>query len=350
MPHPPQTEIAIIGAGLCGLALARRMQAQGRAVTLFEARPRTGGRILSRQATNGHPYDLGPAWIWPHNTRMLALADALGIPLMPQHATGRLVFQDQTGHVRRDLDLAPMADALRLRGGLARLTGALTEALAPGTLHIGAAITGLTATDTAITLTTHAGQTHTARRVVLTLPPRLASTLAFTPPLPGPILTRLRQTPTWMAGQGKLVATFDTAFWRERGLSGDAISHTGPLMEIHDASADPAGRGAALFGFVGPRAARAPGTLKRDAIAQLVALFGPMAHPTHILVKDWSQDAATATPADQTGPDHHPTYGTIPAAWGGHLQFSGSETAPVQGGFLEGALEAAEITATILAG
>ncbi|MEM1154111.1 MAG: hypothetical protein AAGI44_08210 [Pseudomonadota bacterium] len=42
--------------------------------------------------------------------------------------------------------------------------------------------------------------------------------------------------PTWMAGQAKVVAVYESPFWRDSGFSGDAMSRKGPLIEIHDAS------------------------------------------------------------------------------------------------------------------
>jgi len=75
-------EVAIVGAGLSGLALAVALQAEGRRVAVLEARDRPGGRVLSEVG-----YDLGPAWIWPHNRRMLALIDDLGLRRFPQHSS-----------------------------------------------------------------------------------------------------------------------------------------------------------------------------------------------------------------------------------------------------------------------
>ncbi|MEP7297329.1 MAG: NAD(P)-binding protein [Burkholderiales bacterium] len=55
-------DVAIVGGGLCGVALAHSLQARHLAWTLFEARDRLGGRVLTRSATNGVPLDLGPTW------------------------------------------------------------------------------------------------------------------------------------------------------------------------------------------------------------------------------------------------------------------------------------------------
>jgi monoamine oxidase len=59
-----------------------------------------------------------------------------------------------------------------------------------------------------------------------------------------------------------------------------------------------------------------------------------------VLVKDWSTDPATATEADLIPPAGHPAYRPIgPTA---RLIFAGTEASPEEGGFLEGALAAAE--------
>lgn len=53
-------DVAIVGAGLCGLALARVLVAQGLAVQVIEARERLGGRVLTRQCeSTGQVLDLG---------------------------------------------------------------------------------------------------------------------------------------------------------------------------------------------------------------------------------------------------------------------------------------------------
>lgn len=55
-------KIAIVGAGMSGLAAAHKLAAAGRAVTVFEARDRIGGRIWTSD-TLAAPVDLGAAWI-----------------------------------------------------------------------------------------------------------------------------------------------------------------------------------------------------------------------------------------------------------------------------------------------
>ncbi|WP_369682739.1 flavin monoamine oxidase family protein [Roseovarius sp. M141] len=316
-----ETELCIIGAGLSGLALASAVRAQGREVTVLEARDRPGGRMLSQ---NG--YDLGPSWIWPHNHRMLALLSRLGIDSFPQYATGRLVFEDARGMIRRDLEFATMSGALRVAGGLTSVSDALAEEIGDS-LFLSRPVESVAEDATGVTVST-AGQTIRSARVVLALPPRLATRLGISVP----------EVPTWMAGQTKLVATYATPFWRDQGLNGDAISHCGPLAEIHDASPDGASVGA-LFGFAYPGAGRLP-EFRDAAVDQLVRLFGPRAAtPDEVIFKDWSMDLNTAVAADQTPSGGHHMYRAVPST--DRLIFAGTEAAPDNGGFLEGALAAA---------
>ena len=316
------TEICIIGAGLSGLALATALRANGRDVTVLEARDRPGGRVLSE---NSH--DLGPSWIWPHNRRMLALLDRLGLRSFPQYTTGRLVFEDAQGAIRRDLDFATMGGALRVSGGLARITDALAAGLSDN-LRLSHPVSHVAQDSTGVTVTAQ-DRTIRAAQLVLALPARLAAQIGATVP----------DVPTWMAGQAKLVATYPAPFWRAKGLNGDAISHRGPLAEIHDASPEDASTGA-LFGFADPGAARSDG-FRVDVLKQLERLFGPdAAVPTDLFFKDWSMDPATATPADQTPPAGHPSYRPIPQS--ARIVFAGTEAASQDGGFLEGALTAAD--------
>ena len=57
--------VAVIGAGIGGLATAVRAAAQGRQVTVYEAAPEIGGK-LRQLHLNGYRFDLGPSlFTWP---------------------------------------------------------------------------------------------------------------------------------------------------------------------------------------------------------------------------------------------------------------------------------------------
>ena len=55
--------VAVIGAGMAGLACARRLAGAGFATVVLEARDRIGGRIRTDRRWSDLPVDLGASWI-----------------------------------------------------------------------------------------------------------------------------------------------------------------------------------------------------------------------------------------------------------------------------------------------
>lgn len=349
-----QVETLIIGAGLAGLRLATRLQAAGRNFLLIEARDLPGGRIRSQAAAGGDPdkdrYDLGPAWFWPGQPLMAGLASELELRVFMQHAEGHLILQEANGQIQTH-DYAAMAGSLRIEGGMTALTDGLAARIPREALCLGHRLERLERSSAGLRarlLYREGALNVTAERVILALPPRLVAGLDLEPALSAAQRDALAAIPTWMAGHAKLVAVYDTPFWRADDLSGDGISRRGPLAEIHDASPS-SGRQGALFGFLGVPAAYRAGReqeMVQAAIAQLAMMFGPLAaHPISVLYQDWATDDLTATGDDRAGPAQHPAYGLPPTLgnlWGGALILASTEVAPANGGFLEGALEAAE--------
>ncbi|WP_299832211.1 FAD-dependent oxidoreductase [uncultured Roseobacter sp.] len=336
----------IIGGGISGLALAEALEVQNHDYLLIEARERFGGRIKTAFHDAGY-FDLGPAWFWPGQPRIAALIDRLGLQRFDQFADGVLTFEDERGQVERGRGFASMQGSWRLKGGLEALTQTLAARLPDNRKQLNAPVVTLAHSENGVTATLQNGEKLKARQVVLALPPRVAAQMTYAPALPATSMHAMQGIATWMAGQAKAVAIYDRPFWRDAGLSGDAMSRFGPMVEVHDAS--PANGGPyALFGFIGipPQHRTDAEALRRDVTAQLVRLFGKeAATPKALYIKDWAFDLFTATDADKAPLHAHPTYG-LPGAlrglWDGKLQFAGTEVAPQFGGYLEGALEAAE--------
>jgi monoamine oxidase len=339
-----QTQVAIIGGGLSGLALAKRLDHSGIDFQLFEGRSRFGGRIAALQTPTG-AVDLGPSWFWPGQPRMAALLTSLGLSDFAQYAKGDQCFEDETGKVHRGMGFASMDGSLRIAGGVIRLVDALVASLPADRLHCGARIETI---DQHSGIEPANGQTCAAQHVVLALPPRIAAGLTLSPALTPNQKRSLQAIPTWMAGHARFVAVYDTPFWRNTGLSGDATSRHGPLAEIHDASG-PNGTPAALFGFLGlPPAHRKDRAqeITTAALEQLARIFGAQAMaPTQVALQDWALEPETATQHDLVPPSLYPDYGlprVLSGLWGGRLHFASTETAPEMGGYMEGALAVAE--------
>jgi monoamine oxidase len=93
-----QADFAVVGAGLAGLRSAVDLAAAGASVTVFEARDRVGGRVLSAPRTGADPagaplvLDLGAQWVGPGQTEILRLVDELGLHLVPTAVPGRTIW------------------------------------------------------------------------------------------------------------------------------------------------------------------------------------------------------------------------------------------------------------------
>lgn len=344
-----ETDILIIGGGLSGLALADRLQAAAKDWQLLEAGAALGGRIRSPEIAGGR-FDLGPAWFWPGQPLMEALAARLSLPVFEQYSDGALAYQQRDGRVMVDRGYASMQGSLRIDGGMIGLINGLAAALPEERLHRNQKVTRLAWESEGGRILAETGTLSiSARQVVLALPPRVAAeTISFEPPLPAAAMDAARAIPTWMAGQAKILAVYDRPHWREAGFSGDAMSQKGPMVEIHDASVARGGP-YALFGFVGIQAdlrLKHQPEILALAREQLVSLYGPaMAEPLALEIMDWAGEPLISTARDRQAVLSHPSPG-LPAIltqiWNGRLRFGSTETAPGSPGYLEGALEAAK--------
>ena len=345
-------DVLIIGAGLSGLASAYQLRQLGVTAQVIEARSRVGGRTLSvRDEMNGTVADLGAAWIWPHQRRIGTLVETLGIDTIPQYESGSALFE-----TKADIDRfePPGAYAsLRFRHGAQHVCERLAEEL-PGQLRLGARATAVARAGDAITVTLDSGESLHTSHVVLALPPRvILNTIAFTPPLPDSLHRALQQTHTWMGNTAKAVVTFDRPFWRERGLSGFAVSHVGPLRELHDASPQDASRGVIMGFFAGVEHFDESPALRRErVVAQIQRVYDGATEPVRGYQDfAWWLDDLSAAPDDLTPLTEHPHYGGGELAkghWDDRLFFAAAETASEHGGYLDGAVEAAMRSATLI--
>lgn len=349
-------DTAIVGGGLCGLALANSLHGQGTSFALFEARNRLGGRILSVPCVaSGMALDLGPAWYWPElQPRIARLVDELGLASFPQHDPGSALRLTDPNKKPETLATESLyGGARRLDGGMAALVGSLSERLPADALHLEHELSAVLDRGDHVELHfRHGNETRRvqARRVALALPPRLLDQqVRFEPVLDAPLREAMRATPTWMAGQAKAIVAYPRPFWREAGQSGNAfVNHEQAVLgEIFDAC-DGSGEKAALGGFFALpppfRASIHSSAMPMLIASQLVQIFGEAAGDGEQHIQDWACEPYTCSALDRTPVSAHPEYGN-PALrsreWNGKLHFGSSETAAYGGGYLEGALDAA---------
>lgn len=335
-------DVAIIGAGVAGLATARCLHAQGVSLIVLEARDRVGGRLDSLDGL-----DFGATWFWPNEPRIQQLISDLGVAVHEQYLGGDAVYQDVSG-VRRLQGNPIDVRSGRFVRGADSLARAIAADLPPGTIRLATTAKTIVFGDSGVAEVTTSTGVVVARHVVLAVPPALAAErLQFDPDLPADLRDLAQATPVWMGAITKVVARYPEAFWRNVGLSGSAVSHVGPMREVHDMSGVD-GVPAALFGFVPALRVGDPTVTTTAVVEQLVALFGPEAAALDELhIRDWRDERHTSpTGVEQLTAYENfgdPRFGR--AAADGCLHWASTETAAEFPGHIEGALVAADRTA-----
>jgi monoamine oxidase len=143
-----------------------------------------------------------------------------------------------------------------------------------------------------------------------------------------------------------VMAIYDEPFWREDGLSGQALSMSGPVQVIYD-NTPPNGSPGVLLGFLEGDDARRLGAASEAERRQAVLgtfrrMFGPkVAELAGYAEKDWSSEiysrgcyAGVPTPGTWT------SYGQALRAPVGRIHWAGTETATRWMGYFDGAIQA----------
>jgi monoamine oxidase len=185
-----------------------------------------------------------------------------------------------------------------------------------------------------------------ARHVVVAIPPAMTNQIAYEPALPAQRAQLVQRMPA-----GTLIkaeAVYATPFWRDDGLSGQALSDTGPVRTTFDNS-PPDGRPGVLFGFIGGEDARTwwqrPAAVRRARVLdQFATYFGPRArspvqYVEHNTASDeWIRGCPTT---------HWPTgvllnYGPAIRERVDRIHWAGSETSTFWLGYMDGAVRSGE--------
>ncbi|MBX3269347.1 MAG: FAD-dependent oxidoreductase [Sandaracinaceae bacterium] len=254
--------------------------------------------------------------------------------------------------VHKLIEVEGGAQQTRFRDGAQRLAYGLAERLGDA-VRPGRPVRAVTVRGERVHVRDDLGETR-ARRVILAVPPVLARRLEITPELPPARRRWIDRSPT--GATTKHLLLYEHAFWRDQGLSGEAVCDDGPFAVTFDnSSAD--GSQAALLAFSVGQPARELGELpaaerQRRVRERLAGLFGaraaePIAHLERDWAKEpWSRGCPVGLPATGVLSAHGESGLSAPH---GPCHFAGTETAREHYGFLEGALEAAERAATEVA-
>lgn len=187
---------------------------------------------------------------------------------------------------------------------------------------------------------------HHARRGIMAIPPSQAMRIRYEPDLPaGRAGLWLRMPPGACI---KCIAQYETPFWREEGLAGQAVGPELTVRVTFDNTQEDKTAGQ-LLGFIEGNEARQwsgrdPEERKAAVLRAFSAYFNEKAlHPIDYVDQDWTAEPFTrGCYAALMGPGVWTAYGEHLRQPLGPLHMAGTETATAYFGYYEGALDAAE--------
>jgi monoamine oxidase len=197
-----------------------------------------------------------------------------------------------------------------------------------------------------VTVHSDRGFTAHGKQVIVAMAPALAGRIRYTPALPA-----LRDQLTQRVPNGSVIkceAVYDKPFWRDAGLTGQAVSDASPVRITFD-NTPPDGKPGVLLGFIEGTAAREwgpkPASERRQAVLNNFATyFGDAAlKPTAYYEKNWSKEAWTR--GCYTGympPGVLLDYGTALRQPVGRIHWAGTETATIWAGYMDGAVRSGQ--------
>jgi len=188
--------------------------------------------------------------------------------------------------------------------------------------------------------------TVTCKRVIVAIPPTLAGRIDYHPLMPPE-----RDQLTQRYGQGtltKVAAVYDRPFWRDKGLTGQAVSIDGLVSATFDDSPQDGGPGV-IFGFVGGDSARtyqrmSPLEGRDRVLGEFAGFFGEEARsPKDFFETRWTTEQWTrGCPVGIAGPGTLLAYGDQMRAPYGKIHWAGTETSTYWNGYMDGAVRSGQ--------
>ncbi|XP_030624997.1 probable flavin-containing monoamine oxidase A [Chanos chanos] len=259
-----------------------------------------------------------------------------------------LMYSSAAGGTLRLLETTPgSAQEYRVKGGTQQLSERLAKQVGRERVRLGAPVTAVRQTaDTAEVKT--ANGTFTCKIVIVTCPPHLAAQIQYQPSLPA---GRQHLTQNMPVGHMmKFIITYPTAFWREKGFSGEIVARPSkdcPFSVTFDATS-PSGS-PALVGFIaGVQATDWSSKMMEDrrnaVVSSLVRYLGPEASAfIHYEEKDWAKEEYSGgCPVNIMAPGMLMYYHQSLRKPCGRIHWAGTETATQWCGYLSGAIQSGQ--------
>ena len=224
--------------------------------------------------------------------------------------------------------------------GVGHLVDRLAEELGDA-IHTDHAVTRIVRGADGVVVETPEG-TFASGRVIVTVPPPIASRITHEPELPQD--RRALQDETVMGSVYKAVAIYSEPFWRA-DASGELVVLDRPGCAWFDTS-PPGGPGHLCVLVGGPEARTLDDLSPQDRREQLLCRLASHLGPAVATPVDWHEKAWHLDPHVGGGYVASPTLGARHAEWPfpaepiGRVHWAGAETATEHPGYLDGAIEA----------
>jgi monoamine oxidase len=289
-----------------------------------------------------------PSWLMGTDVR--SLMDAVARTLLGAEASEVsllhfLGFVSSSGGLMRLTETRGGFQQDRIVGGAQQISERLAVTLGPEQVSLETAVRTIRQ-DSARVAVDGASTTFRARRVIVAVPLSVAGRIRYEPQLPA-ARAQIHER-VLMGSTVKVLATYNRAFWRLQGYSGEAVGTSGLLSvtfdnTMHDGSVP------CLLGLAAGDAARRFSRMPREerrehVLDELARFFGPEAKtPIDYAEMDWGEEEFSGgCPLGNFAPGVLSACGDALRAPVGRIHWAGTETARECMGYMEGALESGD--------
>jgi monoamine oxidase len=249
------------------------------------------------------------------------------------------------GTFERLINTADGAQDSRFVGGSQLVSIRMAKRLA-GRVVVGSPARRIEQSRSGVRVLSDAGLVARGKQVIVAMAPSLAGRIDYHPALPA-----LRDQLTQRFPNGSVIkceAVYDKPFWRDAGLTGQAVSDASPVRITFD-NTPPDGKPGVLLGFIEGTAARVytqkSAAERRAAVLNNFATyFGNAAlKPNAYYEMNWSTDVWTrGCYTGFTPPGVLLDYGAALRRPVGRIYWAGTETSTIWAGYMDGAVRSGQ--------